>query len=268
MRRRVGIPYTMAIAEQLTSRDWAILRTLHRCRLVTGRQLQRLHFAHLSPNSQTARRSRVLARLVRLRVIAVAERPAIRLGGGSASPLYFLDTAGATLLSILTDPKGTREQTVRRPGLPGDRFTAHMLTVTELYVQAVEAERAGRFALGAFAAEPASWWTSSDGMTLKPDAYLRAERGDISDRWWVEIDLGTESIPTVAAKLRRYTRFAETGGRGPGGVLPAVLITTPGDQRARAIQTRAIADTDAGEFHVTAFRDAIDAIATAITLQD
>lgn len=264
MRRRVGIPYTIAIAERLTPRDWDVLLTLDRCRLATGTQLQRLRFANLSGDSPRVTRTRVLRRLVRLRVIAVAHRPALGRTGGS-SPLYLLDTAGVTLLRLRSDPKQVHRRADRPPRLPSDRFIAHMLTVTELYVQAVEADRSGRFTLKAFAAEPASWWTTSQGATLKPDAYLRAERDDITDRWWIEADLGTESIPTIGAKLRRYAQFAASGGRGPGGVLPAVLVTTPGGQRADAIQTRALPTTnDPDLFRIVAFRDAIDAVATTL----
>lgn len=264
MRQRVGIPYTIAIAEQLTPRDWEILASLDRCRLATGKQLQRLHFANLSGDSPRVTRVRVLRRLVRLRVISKADRPAIGRTGGS-SPLYLLDTAGITLLRLRADPKGVQRRADRPPRLPSDRFIAHVLTVTELYVRAVEADRAGRFRLRAFAAEPAAWWRTSDGTTLKPDAYLRAQHGDVNDRWWIEADLGTESIPAVRAKLDRYARFAASGGRGPGGVLPAILITTPGGQRAHAIQTRAIPpDGNPDLFHPVAFRDAIDLIATTL----
>lgn len=264
MRQRVGIPYTIAIAEQLTPRDWDILASLDRCRLATGKQLQRLHFANLTGNSPRVVRTRVLRRLVRMRVISKAERPPIGRNGRS-SPLYQLDTAGITLLRLREDPKGVQRRVDRRPRLPSDRFIAHMLTVTELYVQAVEADRAERFTLKAFAAEPAAWWRTTDGTTLKPDAYLRAEHGDVNDRWWIEADLGTESIPAVKAKLDRYARFAANGGRGPGGVLPAILITTPGGQRADAIATRALPpDADPGLFHTVAFRDSIDLIATIL----
>ena len=263
MRKRVGIPYTMAIAERLTPRDWAILDSLSRCRLATGKQLGRLHFANLAPASARRTRPAVLRRLVSLRVIAVAARPIGGHGGGQRSTVYMLDTAGDTLMRLRRDPKNTRPR--RRPGPPGDRFMAHVLTVTELYVQAAEAERGQRFALRDYQAEPACWWPTSDGTTLKPDAYLHVGNGDVSDRWWIEADLGTESIPTLTAKLAVYARFAENDGRGPGGVLPAILITTPGNPRADAIRTRAVPTRgDPDLFCVVALRDAIDAIATTL----
>lgn len=262
MRKRVGIPYTIAIAGRLTPRDWAILDSLYRCRLATGKQLGRLHFAVPVPVSRRTR-SDVLRRLVGLRLIRVADRPIGGLPGGERSTVYRLDTAGDLLVRLRRDPKNTRPR--RRPGLPGDRFVAHVLTVTELYVQAVEAERGQRFALRDFQAEPACWWTTSDGTTLKPDAYLRVGNGEISDAWWLEADLGTESIPAVKTKLARYARFAANDGRGPGGVRPAVLITTPGTPRAEAIRTRALpATNDPDLFCVVALRDAIDAIATTL----
>lgn len=262
----------MSAADRLTPREWEIVGTLRRCRVATGAQLQRLHFSELAGRSAVAVRSRVLGRLADLRVIKAEPRRVGGPGGGSASPVYLLDTAGATVLRMRTDPDaGTA---VRPASLPGDRFLAHLLAETELYVQAVEADRAGRFKLAAFAAEPKSWWTCRDGSVLKPDAFIRVERTQpdstnpkrtvVTDRWWVEVDLGTETIPTIAARLRPYAKFRASGQTGPGGLVPGVFVATLGAQRAAIVRAHAVPATDTDLFEVADFPDAIDTIHTVL----
>lgn len=263
MRQRVRVPYAVAVAEHLTPRDWAVLVTLRRCRVATGVQLQRLHFAELGEMSAQVTRSRALRRLVEMRMITVSRRRTGGPGRGSASPVYLLDTAGTTVLRMRTDPEYLTGRAVRPPTLPGDRYLAHILAVTELYVQAVEADRAGRFRLAAFAAEPASWWTDPYGRVLKPDAFLRVARIEperVTDRWWVEVDLGTETVPTIAARLRQYAKFRASGATGPGGVVPGVFVATVDARRAATVRDHAIPATAADMFQVADFPDAIDTI--------
>lgn len=269
MRQRVRVPYALAVAEGLTPRDWAVLGTLRRCRVATGVQLQRLHFGDLGEMSAQVTRSRALRRLVEMRMITVSRRRTGGPGRGSAGPVYLLDTAGTTVLRMRTDPEYLTGRAVRPPTLPGDRYLAHILAVTELYVQAVEADRAGRFRLAAFASEPDAWWTTTYGRVLKPDAFVRVARTDpdrapVTDRWWIEVDLDTETIATMTAKLRRYAKFAASGATGPGGLVPGVLITTPNTRRTHAIRTHAIPRTNADLFQVTDFADAIDTIHTIL----
>lgn len=266
MRLRVRVPYAVSVADRLTPREWEVLGTLRRCRAATGMQLQRLHFAELGGGAQVVR-SRVLRRLAARRVIKAERRRVGGPGAGSASPVYLLDTVGATVLRMRTDPDAETSRAVRPAALPGDRFLAHLLAVTELYVQAVEADRSGRFRLAAFAAEPASWWTDPYERVLKPDAFLRVARIEperVTDRWWVEVDLGTETIPTIAARLRQYAKFRASGATGPGGLVPDVLVATVDARRAATVRAHAIPATDTDMFAVADFPDAIDTIHTLL----
>lgn len=52
------------LRDSLSERDWAVIRDVARLRLVTGTQLERLHFTDLSETSGPVVRRRVLGRLV------------------------------------------------------------------------------------------------------------------------------------------------------------------------------------------------------------
>jgi len=205
---------------------------VHRLRLITGTQLERLHFAALSPASRGRTRRRVLHRLVTWRVLTTLDR---RVGGvraGSDGLIYTLDTAGVWL----TYHHAATGTAPRRPRQPGSAFTTHILAVTELYVRLIEHSRIQPFEVTEFDTEPACWCPDSFGGHLKPDAYTLLSTPDYNDAWWIEADLGTESLPRLRKKLQSYLDFAHQGGIGPGGVLPRVLITTPTAKRCTAIK--------------------------------
>jgi hypothetical protein len=107
----------------------------------------------------------------------------------------------------------------------------HTLDVAELYVRLRELEGNDSIKLRQFAAEPASWFTTPYG-TLKPDAWGVYETADWEEHWWLEVDRGTESLPTVRRKLLAYVEFANAHESGPGGVVPRVLVTVPTEKRS------------------------------------
>lgn len=230
---RTRLSHVEQIAERVSTRDSKVIRTVHRLRLVTGSQLERLHFADLGAASRATVRRRVLHRLVTWRVLAALPR---RVGGeraGSAGLVYHLDTAGAWLLRYQAAAAG--KAAPRRSVTPGTAFTAHTLAVTELYVQLVEQARTSGFRLAAFQAEPACWWPDDVGGQLKPDAYTVLASDQYRDAWWIEVDRGTETLTRLRSKLRTYLDFQRRGGIGPAGVLPRVLLTAPHLRRCQAI---------------------------------
>jgi len=224
--RRLGATRVMALAETLTDREWSILTTINRLRLATGLQLERLHFAELTGKSRSVVRWRVLKRLVDAQALMPLAR---RVGGslrGSAQLTYALDVAGERLLRLRRNLSQTTER-IRRPGPIGDRFVAHTLATSELYVQLVERSQAESFALDAFQAEPAAWWPNGAGGWMKPDAYLSISADEFTDHWWIEVDLATEAVPTLRGKFLAYIDFVALGQLGPGDVVPRVLVTVP-----------------------------------------
>ncbi len=198
-----------------------------RLRLVTGAQLERLHFANLGAASRSVVRRRVLGRLVQSRVLGTLER---RIGGvraGSEGLIYYLDTAGQRLLAT--------DGTARKIDPPGERYVRHVLAVAGIYVDLAEAARTGGLRLDRFEAEPASWWPDGRGNRLKPDAYARVSSSDHFDSWWLEVDLATEHLPTLKRKLAVYADFYMRGQLGPYKIMPWVLVTVPDAKRGSEI---------------------------------
>jgi hypothetical protein len=218
--------------KELSSRQYAVLADLQRVRLLSGQQLERLHFAQLAtPNARGSARRRSLGGLVGAGLVTTLPR---RIGGeraGSAGLVYTLDTRGHRLFAEV-EPNSHR---VRRPWPIGWPFVQHSLAVSELYVRLRVLEAAGMIRLIHFAAEPASWYRSPQGV-LKPDAWAVYETAEWEEHWWLEVDRATESLPTVERKLRQYLAFATSGQVGPLSVTPRVLLTVPTAARLTAAQ--------------------------------
>lgn len=232
--QRVRAGHVAWVAERLSVRDRRIVDSVNRLHLVSGWQLDRLHFANLTGRSRTVTRSRVLSRLVAWRVLQRLPR---RVGGamrGSSVAVYALDTTAQRLL--IERANGSAAPTlVRKASVPSDRFVAHILAVTELHVQLVEAERRGELRLRQFTAEPAAWWPNGQGGWLKPDAFFVVSNGAVDHLWWLEADRATESLATIGRKLRTYLDFVQRGQVGPRGAIPRVLMTVPHLARQAAI---------------------------------
>lgn len=236
--RRATAVHIVELAEQLHPRDLVLLGDLRELRCLTGIQLERLHFHDLAATNRKRARSRVLSRLIRLETVTTLDR---RIGGvrkGSDGLIYALDIAGRRVVRHLTGPD---ENTVRRPWTPGLPFLAHTLAVSELYVRLREAERAGQLELADFRAEPASWHRTVTIGTIKPDAYVLLSGRRNEDAWWVEVDMATESKPTLRRKLSLYLLAVQVGISGPHDVLPRVLVTVP-DQRRLEVVREIVAD--------------------------
>ncbi len=233
---------------RMSPRDWSVTGEVNRLRVATGEQLERLCFSEVKAGrSRTVTRSRVLARLVMWRVLAPMGR---RVGGrekGSTVQVFALDSVGQRLLrqQQLADGAAVR---VRRPGPLGAQSLRHLLAVSELYVELVERARACDFVVATFKAEPGAWWPNGAGGWLKPDAYAVLERDGARDHWWIEVDLATESLPTIRTKLSYYTAFQQRGGLGPAGVTPWLLMSTTTERRRDAIARLVARLPEAAEF--------------------
>jgi hypothetical protein len=215
--RRVRLSHVEQLLNALSPRDVAILETVARVRTASGSQLERLHFSDLGSRSRHVKRWQVLKRLVDARALMPVERRVGTAAHGSDELCYLLDSAGLRVLRIRASAE-VASAPIRRPRIPGERFIKHMLAVTELYVALIEHSRLGRFTVDAFDVE--SRWPDGLGSRLGPDAYIRLLRGGEYYSWWFEADLGTESLPTVHAKLAAYLDFVQRGQVGPGDVMP------------------------------------------------
>lgn len=224
MSGRLRAQMLAALAASLTPTDYAIVDSLARVRVATGQQLVRLHFAERPSAERQARR--VLGRLVEHRVLCRLTRRIGGLRAGSSGYVYALDIAGQRLSG------GGRN---RRPWTPGTAFLAHALQVTELYVGLTEAARIGRVELLSFEAEPTCWRDFSGPgarLTLKPDAHICLGVGRFEDRWFIEVDRGTEGTTTLGRKADLYRRYWQSGreqARHPA--FPKVLWIVPDEAR-------------------------------------
>jgi hypothetical protein len=227
------------IDEQLSDRDQNILLDLARVRVLSGNGIDRLHFAHLSSShSRSNVRSRVMKRLIDGGFVSALDR---RIGGaraGSAGLIYTLDRAGQRWVAIA---EGHGSDRVRRLWPVGTAFLAHTLDVAELYVRLRESERrGGELRLAQFDADPASWHRTGLAV-LKPDAYAVWTKGGWEYHRWLEVDRGTESLPTLRRKLLGYLDAINGGDTGPSGVPPEVLVTVRTDRRLTEVR-RLISD--------------------------
>lgn len=261
--RRSGLE---RIRRQLSERDWAVLHDLARVRLLSVRQIQRLHFADGSSLSRSRRARSLTQRLHDLDLVTRLER---RVGGvyaGSAGHIYGLTTSGQRLVSG-TGPAGGRR--LRRPWEPSPFFTDHILGVSELYVSLRELEADKRIEDLVFQAEPACWrsWNGIGGeqLVLKPDAFARFVHGDYEHSYFIELDRSTQSKGVIRRKGETYVEYYRSViEQHRHGLFPRVLFLTLDKRRQEQI-VEALAQLDPDDWQLfqattirQAFRDVVD----------
>ena len=229
---RVSARRLATIERQMLDLDRDVLLFVQSLRLVSGAQVRRRFW----PGDESAARAsrRALARLAGWRVL---ERIDGRRGGvraGSDGYVYIVGPAGHRLLSrIGFDGK--------RAGAPGDRYIAHTLQVAESVVLLHEAALTGALDLIEVQTEPACWrpflGLMGARVVLKPDLFLRLGAGHVDeDRWFVEIDMATESAGTLATKFKRYGQHFRAGEeQRRTGVYPRVIWAVPNVRRASVL---------------------------------
>jgi hypothetical protein len=228
---------------RLTDRDREIAGLVNHLRLVSGRQLQRLYFAHGGvPASQERLARSALARLVELEVLTRLERPVGGVRGGSGAWVY---EAGPAAQRLFAYWRGDGFGRVRPSHEPGQRFVRHTLAVSEIYTRVREAARDGRFEFVDFHAEPDCWRSGvgpgGNVEVLKPDAFVQLAHGEFLDAWLLEIDLATESSRVLHRQCVAYARYFQTGReQRERGVFPRVLWIVPDQQRGDLL-TRVLA---------------------------
>ena len=228
--QRITSAQVRQLSRRLLPRDYLILASLRQLRVATARQIERLWFTEGSPLSNARMARRTLRRLVKLRVLARIERPGGGLHGGSPGHVYSLDVAGQRL----TDRAGWHSP--RRPYPVSRTFLDHALAVTEWFVRLMESSHHGGPDLLEFRAEPRSWRTFTSYAhgqeTLKPDAFVLLVTGEWEDRWFLEVDRGTEHPPALRRALDRYVRYWRSGQeQAASEVFPQVLWIVPDAKR-------------------------------------
>ena len=242
MTSRLSKTELIRLADRLSQRDWQIIRFIDQHRYATTTQLRRMFFtSHATQSAATRACIRVLDRLLTSRILARLER---RVGGyhrGSSAYIWCLDVIGQRLTTPTDAPR-------RRFHEPSYVFARHTLAVSEAHVQLVEAEHAGWFRLTRIEIETQAWrnYLTPLGAAsiLKPDVMTTISSADYDDHWYVEIDLGTESIPVLMRKCHAYENYRRTGhAQTEHGVFPRVLWVLPNQDRIDRLNAALTPDT-------------------------
>ena len=228
------------INRHLTDRDRTILRSVDQHQFLTVHHIESLHFDSITPAARSRITRRVLARLRGLRVLDVLDR---RIGGirsGSQGLIYHVGVAGDRIL----------ERPVRRGARlryePSTRFLAHRLAVADAHVALMTAHREQAIELIDSAVEPATWrkytGTGAARRILKPDLFAETAVGtEMVRAWFIEVDLGTEHIPTLLAKCREYESYRQTGiEQDRHGAFPLVIWSLAHGDPAKAERRRQV----------------------------
>lgn len=252
-RRHITRSVVTDVADTINSRDHAVLLSIEQHQFLAARHIESLHFAGIAPTARSRIARRTLGRLRDLRVIGVLERKVGGIKAGSEGLTYFVDTVGDRILHHRAG------QRARRIHEPSARFLKHRLAIADLHVALVLADRNGDLELVDSAVEPAAWRTfvgvGAARRTLKPDLY--AETGTdtgLVHAWFIEVDLGTESIPTLLRKCHEYEAYRQTGiEQDHHGSFPLVLWSVTHHDPAKAEHRRqALAEAIAADRRLTA----------------
>jgi hypothetical protein len=219
----------------LSDRDLQILEAIGRHGFMSAGQIERSLFQgpRVSPVGARRRTQRVLGRLTAQRLL---QRIGRRLGGargGSTSYVYRLDHLGRQAVGLIG--RGSFRE-------PSERFVFHALAAAEVAVRLIEAERSGGLEQLSIEVEPATWrrFTAPSGIeTLKPDLTVDLTTSDgWRRRWFIEIDRGTEHLPTVLTKCQAYERYWQSGAElTRSEIFPRVAWSVPDPPRAERLRT-------------------------------
>lgn len=230
---RVSAPQLREIEQSLTNDDLAVVQFISEVRVATGHQLARRLWSAEHPRDIRARAARrALRRLEDWRVIDRLPRRVGGVRGGSTTIVYSLGPVGRRLLI-------RRGFEAKRLTAPGDRFIRHTLAITELCVRLAEADIGGELDLIELQTEPRCWrpflGLVGARLILKPDLFARIGAGALEDRWFIEVDLATESAPTITNKAKLYLAHYRSGEeQRRHDVYPRVIWLVP--DRHRALQ--------------------------------
>ncbi|MDG5769992.1 MULTISPECIES: replication-relaxation family protein [Mycolicibacterium] len=242
-RRRTSASNIDDIRYRLSSRDIAIIESVAQHRLLSSRQIEVLHFDRNAASAAGRITRDVLGRLRSLRLLGTLDRHIGGTHGGSRGAVHYVDVVGDRLLR---DRPG---RAARRPHEPTERFVRHTLAVADAHIELISAHRRGELELVESSVEPTSWRTHTGvggaRLVLKPDLTAEtATNDDYVHAWFIEIDLGTESIPTLLRKCRDYDAYRQTGiEQDRHGSFPLVVWSITHRDPAKAESRRqALAD--------------------------
>ena len=237
--RRLSRQQLEEAATRLSDRDREILTAAQRYRYLLTGQIQRLYFT--GSTTPTAARRAAARALRRLKDLGLLDHLVRRIGGvraGSGGLVWHLTRAGERLLYLenhtLTPTKRFSE--------PSPYFLAHTLAVADIAVQLTELCRGQHtLKLTTLQPEPECWRTFSEYgalQSLKPDLFAITVSGQYEDRWFIEVDLDTESPNKIIDKCERYHKYYRSGlEQRESGVFPLTAWIVPSAERKEKLIT-------------------------------
>lgn len=202
-----------AIAQRLSDRDLAILESVAAHRFLTIEQIQALHFQGHASRATAARAARrAAARLRSLRVLGELDRRVGGITAGSSPLAHYVDVVGARILASRSGHTSSH----RLPPDPSTRFLDHCLAIADARIAVQSAiDTDPDVTITELAIEGAATrryaGPGGAGQSLRPDMDLVTQTTEYEDAWFIEIDRGTESIPTLIKKCQQYVDYRASG---------------------------------------------------------
>jgi len=188
-----------ALRNRLSSRDLAIVGQVAELRLMSAIQIQALLFSpaeHESDLAAARSARRVLERLVRDRLLVRPDRR-VAVSGPDPPPTSTRWEIGQRVLAL-----GGPRRRFREPSMT---FADHTLAVSQLVVDLILVARASAIEVDDVQPEPACWRRFAGPLgfvVLRPDLFVALGTKEYEFRWFIEVDRGTEHLPTLMAKCR------------------------------------------------------------------
>jgi hypothetical protein len=196
--------HLLALYPHLTIRDRTLLAQLDEHLVLTTDQIHRLHFQALRTCQIRLRELHMLGLLERFRFA--------RMHGGSDPWHWTLGLAGAQFRAGATGrpaptERAHRDKVIR---LTARSSLAHLLATNEFFVRLARTART----------DPQvrldRWWSERTAtarfLRIRPDGHALWTARGRTVGWYLECDMGTESLPRVRGKLEAYQRLAASGG--------------------------------------------------------
>jgi len=209
--QRVSKRQLLDLDRRLGERDRKLLHAIQKYRYLMTGQVQRLLFTDAANASAGLRAaSRNLKKLNEYGLINSLSR---RIGGvraGSSSLVWYITHAGERLLRL----RNNRAYPIRRQYEVSAYFLAHTLAVAEISIQLIEICRKHEPKLIALQLEPECWRVYSNAgvsLSLKPDLYVATMTEEYEDRYFLEVDLATESPAKIIEKCQKYHAYYRSG---------------------------------------------------------
>ena len=210
--QRVSRKQLVEIDSRLGERDRQLLIAVQKYRYLMTGQIQRLLFTDAAnPSAGLRAASRNLKKLNEFGLIDSLSR---RIGGvraGSGSLIWYLTHAGERLLR-LRDAKA----------FPVRRHFEEICREHEPQITAIQLE-------------PECWRAYSNAgvsLSLKPDLYAATTTEEYEDRYFIEVDLDTESPAKVVEKCQKYHAYYRSGlEQEESGMFPLTVWIVPGTAR-------------------------------------